>query len=430
MMRPEDRLLRQATAWLDQPKLGPWLRFEPELEERFNLDTSADRGRLFAWVSGISAALYLAWDSSGLLSHIPQTVRGLHALGVVPFCVVATYLFARGIGAHARETLGMLLNIYSAISITILFAGGWWPDIAIYAVGMTTVLLCGTSVLGLRFPWALASTAAVYAIFTIGLLTTPSVGHIARQNLLGSLVVIIGALLVSNWRNEVDQRREFLRALRDRVSRLNLSQRYRELDAISRQDPLTGLANRRAHDAWLHDAWARASVDKSAVGLIVIDVDHFKQYNDNYGHAAGDACLQTLAQGLREQLRGTSDFLARFGGEEFVVVLPGADERTCGDVAERLRATIAALELPHPGIGPTGMVTISAGVASHVPEPGRSPAALFSAADSALYVAKSSGRNRVAIGEVAREQAEIDDLLFWQGATPSTRYARAGDQGA
>ena len=103
---------------------------------------------------------------------------------------------------------------------------------------------------------------------------------------------------------------------------------------------------------------------------------------------------------MREQLRDTSDLLARVGGEEFAVLLPGIAEGVCADVAERMRLAVQRLELPHPGLGPHGLVSISAGVASHVVQPGLSPSSLFDAADSALYQAKLSGRNRVCVATI------------------------------
>lgn len=190
----------------------------------------------------------------------------------------------------------------------------------------------------------------------------------------------------------------YLLTLREQLRRQDLSFRNRELDEMARLDKLTGIANRRAYDSWLEAAWHHAGLQGGCLGMIMVDVDRFKDYNDFYGHAAGDSCLQAIVRCLGEQLRGTSDFLARFGGEEFVVLLPAQDMQVCADIAERLRLAVADLELPHIGLGASGIVTISAGVASEISAAGTGPATLFAMADAALFQAKQQGRNQVCIG--------------------------------
>jgi diguanylate cyclase (GGDEF)-like protein len=128
-------------------------------------------------------------------------------------------------------------------------------------------------------------------------------------------------------------------------------------------------------------------------------VDHFKSYNDFYGHPAGDACLQLVARCLSEQLRGSGDMVARVGGEEFAILLPDLRLETAGDIAERVRQAIEALELPHLGQGVGRVVTISCGACSLVPRRGMTVKDLFAAADCALYAAKQAGRNRVCLAE-------------------------------
>jgi diguanylate cyclase (GGDEF)-like protein len=174
-----------------------------------------------------------------------------------------------------------------------------------------------------------------------------------------------------------------------------------ELDELTRRDPLTGLANRRAYDTWLASVWSRAVAEGGRIGLIVVDIDRFKEYNEFCGHDAGDNCLKKIAVCLRDQLRGTSDQVARLGGEDFAVLLPGLTEETCADVAERLRLAVERLELPHLALGMGGILTVSCGVASHVVSPGSTPSSLYQAADTALYQAKVFGRNRVCIATLA-----------------------------
>jgi diguanylate cyclase (GGDEF)-like protein len=125
----------------------------------------------------------------------------------------------------------------------------------------------------------------------------------------------------------------------------------------------------------------------------MIDVDKFKLYNDRYGHIAGDACLRIVAETLNQSIRQGTDLVARYGGEEFVIILPGADHALTLPVAERARAAVAALKLPHEGAD-SGIVTISIGIAATGPS-AETTEQLIASADAALYEAKRSGRNRV-----------------------------------
>ena len=170
----------------------------------------------------------------------------------------------------------------------------------------------------------------------------------------------------------------------------------RKLATLSVTDSLTGLANRRHFDDVLRREWARCQRTGSAIGVIMLDIDHFKKYNDHYGHQAGDACLVQVAASLQGALRRPGDLVARYGGEEFCVVLADVESLDAVQVAEYLRAAIAELHLDH-AAAPAGMVTISVGVAVAAPAPTRQADTLLRAADNALYRAKAEGRNLVAL---------------------------------
>lgn len=164
------------------------------------------------------------------------------------------------------------------------------------------------------------------------------------------------------------------------------------LSVLSSTDGLTGIGNRRAFDDRLGAEWARGSRERKALALVIVDVDYFKQYNDHFGHVSGDQCLKLVASAL--QPRRSGDFAARFGGEEFCLLLPDTDETGAVGVAEALRARIADLKIDHP-LSPFGIVTISAGVSVFEPTKSGSLQALLGLADQALYEAKRGGRNRV-----------------------------------
>jgi diguanylate cyclase (GGDEF)-like protein len=172
-----------------------------------------------------------------------------------------------------------------------------------------------------------------------------------------------------------------------------------QLALLSITDPLTGLANRRRFAETLEAEWARALRSHSALALMLIDVDHFKLFNDRYGHPAGDACLRKVAGALGESVRAGADLVARYGGEEFAVILPGVHGRAALASAERLRARVAALAEPHADAA-RGIVTVSAGVATVLPSPRWSAEQLIQAADAALYEAKGRGRNQVRLAKI------------------------------
>lgn len=195
------------------------------------------------------------------------------------------------------------------------------------------------------------------------------------------------------------QRDEAYRTLE--VLKKELEEKNAELERLSSQDCLTGLANRRIFDEFVSKEWGRAVRDNTPLSLILIDIDHFKNYNDNYGHQGGDDCLRQVAQKLTGTVRRPSDLVARYGGEEFAVVMPGTDVDGAGRIAAALCEGVASmkLKLPHAHSSSADHVTISLGVASMVPSVDGSPEQLIEKADEALYRAKKNGRNQFQIAE-------------------------------
>jgi diguanylate cyclase (GGDEF)-like protein/PAS domain S-box-containing protein len=166
------------------------------------------------------------------------------------------------------------------------------------------------------------------------------------------------------------------------------------LQALAHRDGLTGLANRRCFDTQLAEEFSRARRQRLPLGLVLVDVDCFKLFNDRYGHLSGDECLRRVSAAVVGVLCRPGDLAARLGGEEISVLLPATDEAGARLIAERIRAAVAALSIEHCGSA-QGMVTISAGVAAMVPCDDDQPTDLIAAADRALYQAKLSGRNAV-----------------------------------
>lgn len=165
-------------------------------------------------------------------------------------------------------------------------------------------------------------------------------------------------------------------------------------ETLAHLDGLTGIPNRRQFDEMLVSEWNRARRSNVPLSLIMIDIDHFKRYNDRYGHQAGDACLRQVAQALSKCCRRAGDIVARYGGEEFVLVMYHTPRDDGYAHAEHLRQAITALQLPHEDSA-TGYVTISVGAATTVPPADGAPETLLRTADQALYEAKRKGRDQV-----------------------------------
>lgn len=238
-----------------------------------------------------------------------------------------------------------------------------------------------------------------------------------RKLTLSLRLVAILLLLWAGWRYSVRLQTELAEQLRLRVALAQanteledkVQQRTQALEEVNHQlevlsvtDALTRLANRRRFDAVWLDEWQRALRQATPLAVIMLDVDHFKAYNDHYGHQQGDECLRRVGEVLLTTVRRAGELVARYGGEEFVVVLPGTSVIHAMAVAESIRANIQAAGIAHAHSGVAAVVTVSLGVAVGIPTQGDARDALVHAADAALYRAKDQGRNRVVLSDSDR----------------------------
>ncbi|KAF0813744.1 Phytochrome-like protein cph2 [Andreprevotia sp. IGB-42] len=208
---------------------------------------------------------------------------------------------------------------------------------------------------------------------------------------------------------DISERKEYESRLHQTIAELELSQKAArqandllltanlELQRLAQLDGLTGVPNRRYFDQQFQHEWLRGMRESQPLSVLMIDVDHFKAYNDNYGHQAGDDCLKLIAHTLTQALQRPGDLLARYGGEEFVAILPNTDSVGARLVAEKMCRTVADCGIEHRFSGVARMVTISCGVATRVPEEQVTPDVLIQLADVALYAAKRGGRNRTVV---------------------------------
>lgn len=193
------------------------------------------------------------------------------------------------------------------------------------------------------------------------------------------------------------QRDDAFKELRDLQTKLEKSNV--ELQKLSSLDGLTGIANRRSFDEFINKECLRSARENTTLSLILIDIDFFKPYNDNYGHLAGDGCLRKVATALDEMVHRPADLVARYGGEEFGVVLPNTTIEGAEKLAEKLCEKIRSLKIPHEFSEVTGHITISMGITSGVACESTSPSDLILSADEALYRAKETGRDRYVLSK-------------------------------
>lgn len=263
-------------------------------------------------------------------------------------------------------------------------------------------LLCGS------LAWWLVSgvtSVATTAMLITALVVLPVATGIAvllhRDR---SLRQALAALARSHDHNHaLDQALQLARGECDQMIRAHYwaTEANEKLERESATDGLTGITNRRRFDEILGVEWLRAARSGVCLSLLMVDIDHFKRFNDHYGHVAGDECLRKVAQLLHSSARRAGDFVARYGGEEFVVLLPGAKAIDAEELVQRYQQGIAAMALPHASSPTADHVTFSIGIAHIVPSASRDPASLVNAADTAMYRAKTAGRARFAVASQA-----------------------------
>lgn len=220
-----------------------------------------------------------------------------------------------------------------------------------------------------------------------------------RFGALTAVALALVELLRRRQRRLLAEKSMLERAVAERTT--DLAQANERLAQLSREDPLTGVGNRRRFDEALDEEWRRATRQRTPLGLLLLDVDCFKAYNDALGHLAGDECLRRVAAEFAAAHTRAGELVARYGGEEFVVLLPGASREAALAAAEHVRQRIAGLALPHPGSTAAAHVTVSVGVGWAQPERGGYPADVVARADDGLYRAKQAGRDRVREGSPA-----------------------------
>jgi diguanylate cyclase (GGDEF)-like protein/PAS domain S-box-containing protein len=195
--------------------------------------------------------------------------------------------------------------------------------------------------------------------------------------------------------SDITKRKEMEADLLEANRKLELANK--KLDRLATLDGLTRVANRRKLDRFLDLEWRHTKREQLPIAFILCDIDHFKLYNDTYGHQAGDDCLRAVARAIKECVKRPRDLVARYGGEEFAVVLPSTNSGGAVHIAESICEEVRNLRIPHSQSSTGEFLTMSCGVASVIPNEGSSPESLVAVADEGLYEAKKQGRNRIVV---------------------------------
>jgi len=366
------------------------------LESPLWSDVCTSFGYSFA-IAGGMLFLRRMVETSRLMPRLDPWLRGF-----VAFFYLSPLLFL----VTGQTLIKAAAVLYVLAMVTMLGVAAWsaWlrQRSAYFFLGAFTLLGLGAGINGLR---------------AMGLMPTNAVTANAMQ--FGSaLEMLLLALALADRFNQMRRERAAMQAellatqkalidtLQSNEQRLEahvaertiaLEAANHRLEALSRTDGLTGLANRRRFDEALASEWARSQRSGNPLALAMIDIDWFKAYNDHFGHLAGDDCLRGVAGVLARCAARSTDLVARYGGEEFAIISPSTTAAQMQTVVLNVQHTLAAMALPHPAT-PSGCVTLCIGVATRVAQAGEAPESLVAAADRALYQAKASGRNRVELG--------------------------------
>ena len=381
--------LEGVESFIAQPRKSG-IAFPPEIERQFQEDTQDRRCERRVVGMLVSAGIYNLFLIADwlLVPDVWWTAVALHFAVVTPWMLIAAWLISRRPSPFVCESLATSVPLLIILQIDICLALTTSANAAHYQyVVIPTLLYTNVSLHRLTFPFACLATAGVLLCHGSMILTAGGLTGVVIAMIFVQIVVCAYITLVANYSMERDLRRAYVYTLRERL-------RHAQAEVESRRDALTGLSNRRDLDEALSKLWTTQNKHEQIVSIIVADIDHFKHLNDRYGHSTGDLCLRRIGGIIAGELRGDADRAIRYGGEEFLVLLPNIGIFDAMHIAERIRQAVEDAGIPNEGVGSRGVVTASLGVAT-ASVSDLSAADLIATADSALYAAKRNGRNQV-----------------------------------
>lgn len=358
------------------------LRFEPALEDEFlNRQLRRDRFRVrIWWYTGILLVPVFAMLRTYALP--PWGVETWFRIALELLCIYAVSItYSPRYEERYRRQRALLIPL-GGCSVVMLSTIAVLNDDHARLIAIAATIMCVFLISGAVFRIALATCVLMLVTYIVLTIDSDASLHFKSTSIVWvAIVAVVGVAF--GWDKERLQRLNFLEA--------------GLINELVERDSLTQIKNRRAYDRHLERIWQQAIRDRRPVAVMMIDVDHFKLYNDGYGHQAGDEVLRKVARIIDGFARRPLDLAARYGGEEFSVILYDMNAEAALKVAEQLRQAIAALNIPHRSSSTGATLTASIGMALVSPISGRSPRALVQMADEALYMAKQAGRNRVQV---------------------------------
>ncbi|MBO6717767.1 MAG: GGDEF domain-containing protein [Rhizobiaceae bacterium] len=366
------------------------LAFPPEIEAVYDQQMYSYRQKVMTRVIVPTVIIYNLFLVADYLL-VPGTfllATVLHLALVTPIMLAAAFVYPRARQQWMRDLSASIIPFLMVAQIMFIYASNAGAGAGADQYQYLAVTVVFYMNVNQRFGFRFAVSSTLLLVITYLAVLLP--GHSPFEvKFIGTSLMLSAAYLslMANRRMEQDVRFNFLRRLRDQLRREGAEE-------VAKRDALTGLPNRRMLDEVVHALWADEARQDTLVAVVMADIDHFKSFNDRYGHATGDVCLKRTAGTIAEELRSERDLAVRLGGEEFAILLPETDMSEAVRVAERIRRRLEGIAIPHEAFGPRGVVTASFGVAAG-PISAHGFAELLAGADAALYAAKRSGRNQV-----------------------------------
>lgn len=409
------RILKPPPHWLDLQQVEEEadrliagrnlrMRFPLALEGVFNEESGPGRRQQLLRTGLLALIVFDMFLVGDYLSMPDHLIRAIAVrLGVVtPVILVSLFvLYKCRTRAVMQEAVAVLLCVFCCAALLFLQHGTGMTAATMAEPGILLLLLALNTLFRPAFGLTVLGTTCCFAMVLLWVLSNHMFTLSQRLSVSGQVFWFAVVALMANYALTRETRFSWLLQMRGRIQRQMLAEANAELLNQSLRDQLTGIPNRAAYEKRLPELWQRAIAIQEPLAAVMVDVDFFKQVNDNFGHLYGDRVLQRIASLLEQGMRAEMDFVARYGGEEFVVLLPGSTLEAGVQVAERIRKLVEVAGSPAVSRGeapiPTDVKwsTVSCGVAAITPTDKDDARALIDAADAALYLAKQSGRNRV-----------------------------------
>lgn len=435
----EDASFDERLAAISEDRSRPRLkvRLKPELEREYEARAALRRERAVR-----------QWHVAAMLANIAclplDYSADLLTMGLVLRLLVVTPLYLAGLlflgrgPQWLRSAAAIVPLVAFAISAVLIGQAAVEPHSDRYTMATGLLILFAN----IAVPFTLAQSTVITVTSMAAMMVIVLGGPQVSQDVF-ALTSFIAAItlfsLVVRFQSERSSRNAFLISLGDEIKSARLVALTEALTHLAETDPLTGLYNRRHLAQRLREKWEKARELEDWIGVLMIDIDHFKRFNDAAGHEEGDRCLKEVASALKRETATAGQYVARFGGEEFMAVLHGMEPDPAMQQAERLRRSIEDMGLAHPGLPEGSCVTVSIGASVLIPSPQSDVAELVAAADKALYEAKANGRNRVeAAAAVKLPTKEVKERLLravgdepdWlRSENPASRDRRSGTKG-